>query len=73
MKKFLLLLIITFFISGCGTMAKDSEFWEHDSMYKDFDHLKFSWSGHKSPSDEELKSDNTKEWWGKEVFILNDK
>ena len=73
MKKFLSLLIITFFISGCGTMAKDSEFWEHDSMYKDFDHLKFSWYGHKSPSGEELKSEKVKEWWGKEVFTAIDK
>ena len=54
-------------------MAKDSEFWEHDSMYKDFDHLKFSWYGHKSSSDEELKSNKVKEWWGKEVFIVTDK
>ena len=55
MIKLLVLLILGVFLSGCGTAAKLSEFWEHDTMYKNCDHLKFSIFGYKNPTKETLK------------------
>ncbi len=64
MKKLCLLVLIGLFLSGCGTAAKRSEFWEHDTMYKNWDHLKYSWWGYKNPTAESLKKSQEQGWWG---------
>lgn len=64
MKKLLLLLILGVFLAGCGTAAKRSEFWEHDAMYKNCDHLKFSIYGYMNPTKETLKKSQEQGWWG---------
>jgi uncharacterized protein YceK len=64
MKKLLLLLILGVFLAGCGTAAKRSEFWEHDTMYKNCDHAKFSIYGYKNPTKETLKKSQEQGWWG---------
>ena len=67
MKKIILLLLVGLFLSGCGTLAKESELWEHDTMYKNWDHLKFSLYGYTNPSDESCRKSQDQEWWGIEV------
>jgi len=67
MKKWLLLLVAGFFLSGCGTMVEkvqQSEFWKHDTTYASCDHLIFSWAGYENPDEESLKKTKEQNWWG---------
>jgi hypothetical protein len=67
MKKVMLVLLAACACAGCSTAAQESEVWKHDTMYKNYDHLKFSWGGHDSVSGEERKKSTDQNWWGKEV------
>ena len=69
MKKLLALLVVSACVAGCGTAAKKSELWEHDTIYKNWDHLSFSWGGHKTVSREEAKKSVEEGWWGKETTV----
>jgi uncharacterized protein YceK len=64
MKKIILVLMLGAFISGCGAAAERSEFWKHDSIYKNWDHFKYSWWGHKNPDEKSLKDSKEQGWWG---------
>ena len=64
MKRLCALFIFAFFLAGCGTTAKESEFWQHSSMYKNWDHTKFSICGYKNPNADTLKKSNDQVWWG---------
>ena len=64
MKKLFLLLIAGFFLAGCGTAAERSEFWKHDTMYKNYDHMFYSWFGYKKPTAETGKMSQDQGWWG---------
>lgn len=66
MKKLLVLLFLGMFFLGCAS-ATQSEFWEHDAMYKNFDHMMFSWSGYNNPTEETGKKSAEQGWWGVEV------
>jgi len=69
MKKMLALLVLSACVAGCGTAAKKSELWEHDSIYKNWDHMKFSWGGHQNVSQEEAIQSVQENWWGKETTV----
>jgi hypothetical protein len=47
MKRLLVLLMMYLFLTGCGAAARQSEFWQHESIYWNWSHLWFSWYGHK--------------------------
>ncbi len=64
MKRFFLLVLAGFFLSGCGTLAKDSEFWQHDTMYKNWEHMKYSWGGYKDAKPDAEKKSGEQKWWG---------
>ena len=64
MKKCIAMLCMCAFLAGCGTLAKQSEFWDHDSVYKNWSHLKYSWVGYKIPTPEKAKQSHDQEWWG---------
>ena len=64
MKKGLVLLAVGLFLAGCGASAKQSEFWEHPSLYTSWDHMKFSWCGYKNPTAETGKQSKEQGWWG---------
>lgn len=64
MKKLFLLFLLGMFISGCGAAAQRSEFWQHDSIYKNWDHMKYSWGGYKNSTEETLGKSEGQEWWG---------
>lgn len=62
MKSLLLIGVIGFFLSGCGTAAKESEFWQHPTMFRNWDHMKYSWGNERSQKfTKESKEEN---WWG---------
>ncbi len=67
MKKLLAVLMLGLFLYGCGAAAKQSGYWEHDSHFKNWDHLKFSLWGYTNPTAETLKKSQEQGWWGTEV------
>jgi hypothetical protein len=67
MKRLVIAGLLALFLAGCGHSAVSSEYYQHDSMYRNWDHLKFSWFGHKNPTAEDLKKSIEQQWWGIEV------
>ncbi len=55
------------FVTGCGSAARDSGFWENDTMYKNMDHLKYSWTGFKETSEKDVEVSKDQNWWGVEI------
>lgn len=62
MKKLIVLLIMGLLLSGCS-----DEFLAHDSVFKDWDHVKFSWGGYKSPTAEHAQMSSDRGWWGEAI------
>ena len=66
-KRGFVLLAMVFFISGCGAAARESGFYEHDTMYRNWDHTRFSWTGYRNPTAEASKNSMSQGWWGLEI------
>lgn len=66
-KKMILVLLLTMILAGCGQSAVRSEFWKHDSVYKNWDHMKFSWFGYDGQRSEVTEKATEQQWWGVEV------
>ena len=64
MKKIIMAVFMGLFLFGCGSTAQRSEFWKHDSVYKDWDHMKFSLFGFENPTDETAEKSEEQGWWG---------
>lgn len=62
MKKIVFLILLILLVAGCS-----SEFYKHDSVFKDWDHVKFSWWGYKNPTAEDAKNSAQAGWWGEEI------
>lgn len=62
MKKLIVLLFMVLLLSACS-----DEFLAHDSLFKDWDHVKFSWGGYKNPTAEDVKMSNEQGWWGEAI------
>ena len=67
MKKIILLVIMGLFLASCSQTFQRSEFLEHDSMYKNWDHMRFSWFGGDNPTAEDNQMSIEQGWWGLEV------
>ena len=66
MKKGVLLIILVLFLASCSAMQQ-SEYLQHDTMYKNWDHAKFSWFGHNNPTPEDAQKAQEQGWWGIDV------
>ncbi len=55
---------MVFMLLGCTAAIKESELFDHDSVYQDFGHLWFSWYGHKSIDADDVKNSRADKWWG---------
>ncbi|MBW2036094.1 MAG: hypothetical protein JRI41_01255 [Deltaproteobacteria bacterium] len=74
MKKICFLLIFGLFLSGCGTAAKQSEFWQHDTVYKNWNHFLFSWYRYKGPAcKKDLGKSQKEQWWGIQIQCVPEK
>lgn len=63
MKKLFLMAALGFFLSGCGSLSQ-SEFCKHDTLYKNWDHLKYSWGGYKECKSSDSEKSQDQGWWG---------
>ena len=71
MKRIVFLLLVAFFLMGCGTAAERSQFYDNDSHYKNWDHLVFSWTGYRNASEKDADKSEKQAWWGEEVPVKN--
>ena len=70
MKKLLVIgLLLSLVLLGCGHMAKESEFYEHPTTYKNWDHMKFSLWGYRNPTAEDAQKAKEQGWWGSKVKV----
>jgi hypothetical protein len=67
MKKVLILTLLAISLAGCGKSAVMSEYYQHHTMYRNWDHAKFSIWGYKNPTAENLKDTADQQWWGIKV------
>lgn len=66
MKRILVVACLAFLLLGCSA-ATQSEFWQHDVVYQNWDHLKFSWYGYNKPTVEDSQMTVEQGWWGADV------
>jgi len=64
MKKLFAVILMLLFLSGCGAAARQSEYYEHNSMYRNGDHLLFSVYGYKNVDSKEVQQSKAQVWWG---------
>jgi hypothetical protein len=67
MKKVIVLIMMAFFLASCSGSLVQSEFMDHDTMYRNWDHLKFSWFGYRNATVEDGQKSLDQQWWGFEV------
>ena len=55
-------------LSGCAMTNEEwNDLWAHGNTYKNWDHMKFSWSGYNNPTVETGKMSREQGWWGEPV------
>lgn len=67
MKKLIFVTLLFAFLVGCGQSAVRSEYLQHKTMYKSWDHMAFSWFGYRNPTAEDRQKAIEQGWWGIEV------
>ena len=67
MKKLIVLALLGLFVVSCGQSAVRSEFWQRDTMYKNWDHMAYSWFGYRNPTAEDAAKSIEQGWWGIDV------
>lgn len=67
MKKIFVVLLGAMILCGCGAAARESGFYEHKAMYRDWEHFKFSLYGYKNADQKDAQLSREREWWGTPV------
>lgn len=68
MKKMILLVVIGMLFSGCAMTSEEwGDLWANDNTYKNWEHMKFSWSGYENPTVETGNMSREQGWWGEPV------
>ncbi|MFB3925084.1 MAG: hypothetical protein ACE14T_03440 [Syntrophales bacterium] len=69
-RKFFFVFLLGLFVLSCASApVQQSDVLRHDSMYKNWSHLWFSWAGYKSENCNkavQMKSEQ-EGWWGETV------
>jgi hypothetical protein len=68
-KRWLALSGMVLVLSGCGAAARESGFYEHNTMYRNWDHLKFSICGYKHVDPKDAQLSKEQDWWGITVMV----
>jgi hypothetical protein len=64
MKRWFVVMTAIFFLAGCGAAARESGFYEHNSLYKSWTHLKFSNWGYSRVDQKDVEMTKAQSWWG---------
>jgi hypothetical protein len=64
MKQLFVVMMTALFLSGCGAVARESGYYEHKTLYKNWDHMKFSVCGYNSVDQKEVQMSKEQDWWG---------
>ena len=64
MKRLFVVMMTALFLSGCGAAAWESGYYEHNTLYRNWDHLRFSMSGYKNVDQKEVRLSKEQDWWG---------
>ena len=67
MKRVILLVGMALVFASCSQSMVQSEFLQHDAMYKNWDHMKFSIFGYTEPTPEDAQKSIDQGWWGIDV------
>jgi hypothetical protein len=67
MKRLFVVMITALFLSGCGAAARESGYFEHNTLYKSWEHLRFSMGGYKNVDQKEARQSKEQDWWGLNV------
>jgi len=67
MKKLVVLIFMVLFLVSCGQHFSKSEYMQHNTMYKNWDHMKFSLFGPDKATSQDLEKSVEQQWWGIEV------
>jgi len=65
-----LALVLVVAVAGCGLKAGRDYKPQAEApqpLYKDLDHVGFSWFGYKKPTAQDAKVSSAENWWGTEV------
>ena len=65
MKKLTILILLGLFFSGVYGCSE--EFLAHDTYWKNWDHMVFSWSGYKNVTAEDAQKSQEQGWWGEKI------
>ena len=71
MKRLFVVMMTALFLSGCGAAARESGYYEHNTLYRSWDHLKFSMCGYKIVHQKEVQQSKEQDWWGIPIEDLN--
>ena len=66
-NRWFALLAMVLMLSGCGAAAKESGFYEHNTMYRDWDHFIFSLYGYKMADPKKAQESKEQAWWGRTI------
>ncbi|MFB3925795.1 MAG: hypothetical protein ACE14T_07040 [Syntrophales bacterium] len=67
MKRCFFLLAVALFLGGCASV-RESEFFQHDTMYRSWSHLSFSCIRYHQPDMELANTSRQEQWWGIPVY-----
>ena len=67
MKRLILIGAAVFFLMGCANSGSRSGFWQHDTMYRSWDHMGFSWFGYHNVSAQDARESQNQNWWGEDI------
>lgn len=63
MKKLFLVLSVILLV-GCGVCVRQSELFQHDTLYKDWRHMWFSVAGYRNIDATDVRYSAEYRWWG---------
>jgi hypothetical protein len=63
MKKIVVVLLGVLFLFGCAA-ARESGFYEHNTMYTNCSHLAFSVGGYTNVTPKKAEMSKAQNWWG---------